>query len=753
MLALPVVAVGAWALAQATLFRLYLPHRYTYPLLAFCAIAIAVALLPTWRALWAGRHRRLGAFALLLAPPLLAYVALVVFPLGPQRPAPDLAWWVVPPLVALALAAALVRRATLGALLTGVALVAAVLALPGRVPPGQGCPRTPAMEYLASLPKDAVIAGDPHEIKCVPAAASRPVVISTQLAFSYERGYFLEGRERMHAMLRAYYGRSERALAALGPRYGATHLFVNRRSLARGSRALARGRAPLRPARARPAARRRARGARPPGPLPPLEPRAAGDLRAAVPVRTLLLALLLGLALAAPAAAAQPNVVVIETDDQTAADLAAMPETQRLIGDRGVSFENSVVSLSQCCPSRATFLTGQYAHNHEVRSAGPPFGGFNAFDDSESLAVWLERAGYSTALIGKYMNQYGKDDPGYVPPGWTDWHALLGPSTYYFWDFGMSEGGRKQRVSGDYQTDVLTARSEAFVRKGAAEDRPFFLWTTYVAPHLAGPADILVPPRFETAVPSPLFTNVFSPASMPWSPAFDEADVSDKPAAIRNRPRFGPGQTRWLETIWRKRQQALLSVDQGVRRIVRALEAAGELEDTLLVFTSDNGYMIGEHRIRESKVLPYEPSIRVPLLLRGPGIPSGATRSQLVWNGDLAPTILEAAGARAAWQTDGMSLLPFARDAAARSDRDVLLEGPPQGADGAPRFTGLRTTEELYVEYRGGEVELYDLRRRPAPAREPRRHAGRGGAAAAPGETARPAAPLLGRGLPLSGRP
>jgi arylsulfatase A-like enzyme len=155
-------------------------------------------------------------------------------------------------------------------------------------------------------------------------------------------------------------------------------------------------------------------------------------------------------------------------------------------------------------------------------------------------------------------------------------------------------------------------------------------------------------------------------------------------------------------------------VDQGVKQIVDELERAGELENTLLIFTSDNGYLIGEHRIRESKVLPYEPSIRVPLLMRGPGIPRGARREQLVWNGDLAPTILDAAGARAAWEPDGMSLLPFARDAGARSGRAVLLEGPPTRRTGAaPTFTGLRTPDHLYVEYLTGERELYDLRRDP----------------------------------------
>ena len=430
--------------------------------------------------------------------------------------------------------------------------------------------------------------------------------------------------------------------------------------------------------------------------------------------RALLLALLLCLALAPPAAAARPNVVVIETDDQTAADLSSMPQTQRLIGDEGVAFANSFVSLSQCCPSRATFLTGQYAHNHRVRSTEPPFGGFGAFEDSETLAVWLRAAGYETSLVGKYLNQYGRDDPTYIPPGWTDWHGLLGPSTYRFRGFGASDGGRARHYPGSYETDILTARSEQFVQRTAAAHRPFFLWTTYVAPHLGGPRDLFAPQGFGTTVPSPLFANAFIGTPMPRTPAFDEADVSDKPGGIRNRRRFNPREVGLLDAIWRKRQQSLLSVDQGVRRIVRALDRAGVLDDTLIVFTSDNGYLIGEHRVRESKVLPYEPSIRVPLLMRGPGIPRGATRSQLVWNGDLAPTILEATGARAAWPTDGMSLLPFVRDPSARSARDILLEGPSlPRTGGEPLFTGLRTPDHLYAEYRSGEVELYDLRRDP----------------------------------------
>ncbi len=427
-----------------------------------------------------------------------------------------------------------------------------------------------------------------------------------------------------------------------------------------------------------------------------------------------LLAALAGIVPAAGAATARPNVVVIETDDQTVADLASMPHTRRLIGGAGATFANAVVSLSQCCPSRATFLTGRYAHNHGVLTTQPPFGGFPAFDDAESLAVWLRRAGYATALVGKYLNGYGRDDPTYVPPGWSDWHALLGPSTYRFTGFRLNDDGRVRAFPGSYQSDVLAARSERFVRRAAAAHRPFFLWTTYVAPHIGSPHDLRLPPGARTAVPSPLFADALLGVRMPRSPAFDEADVSDKPADIRRRRPLRPREEALLEAIWRKRQQALQSVDWDVLRMVRTLRRAGVLDDTLLIFTSDNGFLLGEHRVRESKVLPYEPSIRVPLLLRGPGIPRGVTRDQLVWNGDLAPTILAATGARAAWPTDGRSLWPFLRDGAARSDRAVLLEGPPHGRrSSAPRFTGLRTRGHLYVEHLGGEIELYDLRRDP----------------------------------------
>jgi N-acetylglucosamine-6-sulfatase len=435
-------------------------------------------------------------------------------------------------------------------------------------------------------------------------------------------------------------------------------------------------------------------------------------------LRTLLI-VAIALGLLAPAAAAaedRPNVVVIETDDQTVADVAAMPRTRQLIGDQGVSFRNSFVSLSQCCPSRTTLLTGRYAHNHGVFSILPPFGGFERLDSSETLAVWLERAGYATVLLGKFLNHYGIRDPREVPPGWTEWHALVDPTTYRYDGYTFNDDGRLTRYGdapSDYQTDVITARAEEIVRRRAAARPPFFLWVAYLAPHNGGPRESDDPPGTYSPVPAPRDRDAFAGAELPHGPAFDEADVSDKPRGIRRRPRLTPAAVAGIREVWQQRRESLRSVDEGVARIVAALRSAGALDNTLLIFTSDNGYLSGEHRVPTGKVLPYEPSIRVPLLVRGPGIPRGESRSQLVWNGDLAPTILAATGARAVWEPDGESLLPFVADPGLETGRDILLEAPRRHT-GVERFVGLRSRTHVLVEHSTGERELYDVRRDPA---------------------------------------
>jgi N-acetylglucosamine-6-sulfatase len=428
-----------------------------------------------------------------------------------------------------------------------------------------------------------------------------------------------------------------------------------------------------------------------------------------------LLAVLIALLTWPAAAAARPNVVVIETDDQTVADMAVMPQTERLIGDAGTTFTDSYVSLSLCCPSRATFLTGQYAHNHGVWSINPPWGGYDRLKGDETLPVWLQRSGYATGVIGKYLNGYGDRDPREIPPGWTEFQGLESRDTYRFYGYTLNDGGVLRHygfAAADYQTDVLTRRAVDFIGRRAPSRRPFFLWTTYVAPHTGRPHDLGDPSEFNSAVPAPRHMFAFPGPLLPDDPAFDEPDVRGPP--LRPRQLY-----RVAETT-RRRQASLLAVDEGVARIVGALRRSGELEDTLLLFTSDNGWMSGEHRLPGGKIVPYEPSVKVPLLMRGPGVPAGATSRRLAWNGDLAPTILAAARARAPFALDGESLLSPGRR------RPILLEAPPgRGTNGLPLFTGLRDGRWKYVEHLDGERELYDLRRDPHELRNLRRPAPR----------------------------
>ncbi len=414
---------------------------------------------------------------------------------------------------------------------------------------------------------------------------------------------------------------------------------------------------------------------------------------------------LVALLLAAPAGAA-PNVVVIETDDQTAESMRVMTRTQALLGLEGTTFANSFVSLSLCCPSRATLLTGRYAHNHGVRDIKPPYGGYEGLDHSETLAVWLQRAGYATVHLGKYLNHYGRRNPLEVPGGWSEWHGLVDPSTYSYYRYVFNDDGVLHKYGRVYQTDVITERAEEIVSRRAASPQPFFLYVGYLAPHNGLPREPGDPPGMPTPVAAPRHAGAFAGTSFPRVPSFDEWDVRDKPRSMR-RPWLTWAKELAIDSHYRQELESLLAVDEGVERIVEALRRSGELEDTLIVFTSDNGFMHGEHRIPSGKVVPYEPSIRVPLLMRGPGVPRGVRADRLAANVDLAPTIMDVTGAQAPWAPDGLSLLSPA------APRDILLEGPARKRDGAPRFAGLRTQRYKYVRRITGAVELYDLARDP----------------------------------------
>ena len=401
-----------------------------------------------------------------------------------------------------------------------------------------------------------------------------------------------------------------------------------------------------------------------------------------------------------------PNIVVLETDDQTVESMRVMPNVRTLLADQGVTFDHSFVSYSLCCPSRSTFLTGQYAHNHGVWGNAAPNGGYYKLDSTNTLPVWLSRAGYQTIHLGKYLNGYGTRNPTEIPPGWGEWHGSVDPSTYRYYNYTLNENGRLVTYgtgAANYQTDVYARKAVDIIGRQVADPRPFFLWVAFLAPHSGGPREAGDPAGMSTPVPAPRHQNAFANEALPIPPSFNEADVSDKPAAIRNRPLMGTARIAAVRENYQQRLESLLAVDDAVAQIVSALTVTGQLDNTYIIFTSDNGFFHGEHRVPSGKVLLYEPSVRVPLIVRGPGIPHGKHRSQFVVNTDLAPTILSATGVQPARVLDGRSLLPFARDPFFYSGRDLLLE--------TPTYSAIRTPNWLYAEHATGERELYNLAR------------------------------------------
>jgi N-acetylglucosamine-6-sulfatase len=338
--------------------------------------------------------------------------------------------------------------------------------------------------------------------------------------------------------------------------------------------------------------------------------------------------------------------------------------------------------------------------------------------------------------MGKYLNGYGLRRQAVVPPGWRDWHGAIDKSTYQMYGYTLFENGVAQTY-GDfdiedptlYQTDVLRDKALGFIDSHAGDDEPFFLSLAFVAPHgeVSEPGSTTQP----YVRPAPRHLGRFAGLRTPRAVA-GERDVSDKPPYVKRLKEASAATTVRIRDDFRSRRESLLAVDEAVAAVVAALERTGRLGSTYVLFTSDNGFFQGEHRIAKGKYLAYDPSTHVPLLLRGPGIPAGATSHELVVNADLAPTALEAAGATADRSLDGRSLLPFARDPNLRSGRPILHEGLVDSdvdSDGTRRgrkvgrYYAIRTDRFLYVQWRGGARELYDLARDPGELNS--RHADR----------------------------
>jgi arylsulfatase A-like enzyme len=432
------------------------------------------------------------------------------------------------------------------------------------------------------------------------------------------------------------------------------------------------------------------------------------------------LVLIAGLCLGTGAAGAKPNIVFIMTDDEDVAIHEFMPKTKALIEDQGVRFENFFASYPFCCPARASILRGQYAHNTKVVGNEPPWGGYETMHalgiENSTLATWLRPAGYRTAMIGKYINRYQPEKDG-VPPGWDDWY--VGGNAHASYNYTLNENGRLVHYGDrpeDYLNDVLTEKAVTVIRQASAAGQPFFLYVLPYNPH-------------SPSVAAPRHRHMFADAALPSGDHVGETDVGDKPAFVRNLPPLDAKRMAELTDEYRRRLRSLQAIDDMVAAIVQALTEARLIDDSYVIYSSDNGFHLGEHRLPAGKDFPYEEDIRVPMVMRGPGVPKRGRIEALVANIDLAPTIAEIAGVKPPAFVDGRSFLPLLKDPDAAWRRSVLIErrqfedqyvhaARAQGLHGealdrAARYDGLRAADFVYVEYGTGERELYDLKADP----------------------------------------
>lgn len=433
-----------------------------------------------------------------------------------------------------------------------------------------------------------------------------------------------------------------------------------------------------------------------------------------------------------PPGAQLPNIVFILTDDQALTDMPYMANVKSLLSDQGATFARNYVSLSLCCPSRISGLRGQFAHNTGIYKNGPPDGGFPAVYaaglEQSTLATWLQTAGYRTALFGKYLNGYPDGAPSatYIPPGWTEWYSPNDGTPYKEFNYSLNENGTTVAygsTDADYMTDVISAKATDFIRRTADQHlgQPFFAYIATYAPH-------------SPATPAPRHVNAFPGVQAPRTPAWNEADVSDKPAWVQALPLLTDAQISDIDKLYRHRLQTLLAVDEMVKAVIDTLQAKNLMSNTYIVFASDNGYHQGQHRLDSGKMTGYEEDLLVPLIVRGPGITAGSKINLITANVDYAPTLAELAGITTPSFVDGRSLVPLLAGQTPSSWRQVLLlehkpdtpddRLPPAAGTLEPldpfqvsglagvnidAFTGVRTDDGYtYLEYSTGEFELYD---------------------------------------------
>jgi N-acetylglucosamine-6-sulfatase len=431
------------------------------------------------------------------------------------------------------------------------------------------------------------------------------------------------------------------------------------------------------------------------------------------------LALVLAAAVAPAAGAAPPNVVFVLTDDLAWNLVQYMPHVQEL-QQRGMTFTRYYVTDSLCCPSRSSLFSGRFPHNTKIFTNNPPDGGFEEFhargEEGSTFATDLQAAGYRTGMMGKYLNGYFPDRPidgqvQYVPPGWTEWDVA--GNGYGGFNYILNQNGQNVRYGNrppDYLTDVVGGRAVQFINGAADAGQPFALEVATFAPHAP-------------YTPAPRDANKFPGLTAPRTPAFDYANT-DPPRWLSGHAPLRPMQVNNIDRDFRKRAQAVQAVDTMIANIESTLKARGLADNTYIVFSSDNGYHMGEHRLTSGKMTAFDTDIKVPLIVAGPGVPAGVTTTRIAENVDLRPTFDEWAGVPVPRSADGHSLAGLLRGEKPSDWRrsaliehhgpDILAGDPdlPRPGSGNPNsYFAIRTGDAVYVEYRSGQREYYDLRR------------------------------------------
>ena len=450
----------------------------------------------------------------------------------------------------------------------------------------------------------------------------------------------------------------------------------------------------------------------------------------------------------------KPNVLFVLTDDMRLDDLQYLPHVQSLIGTAGLTFDDYFDNVTLCCPARTSILRGQYSHNTGVLTNGGTTGGFETAHarnvEDSTIATAMHAAGYTTGLFGKYLNGYPNTvAPSFVPPGWDEWSSSTKGNAYGEFNYTLNQDGTQVAYGDkpeDYGTDVYARQTTAFIDKAHGAGTPFFAYLAVYAPH-------------QPATPAPQDANAFPGLHATRDAAYNEADVSDKPSYIQHLPLLGPRVQNRIDALARKRAQSLQAVDRDVAALIAHLDQIGVLDNTYVIFTSDNGFHLGQHRMPSGKQTAYETDIHLPLLVRGPGVAAGAHVTPIVGNIDLAPTIAALGGATLSDSPDGRSLVPFLhghppaeadwrhayllehwKTSVVPQDRSGAAELEPDDLDQAdsstgsapdttttstsiragldslsniPEYQGLRVAHYTYVEYATGEKELYDLTRDP----------------------------------------